>query len=117
MNDEASRLLRELAQQTDARALAACTESLLSLSHSKPFASAVAERDCSYCSSSAAAAWTSSRGRRSRHSELCRRHRSASDASSFILFKPFYAHRLHLCALRRGCGALCSMQERGELTD
>ena len=47
MNDheEASRLLRELAQQTDARALAACTESLLSLSHSKPFASAVAERD------------------------------------------------------------------------
>ena len=47
MNDheEASRLLRELAQQTDARALAACTESLLSLSHSKTFASAVAERD------------------------------------------------------------------------
>ena len=44
-HDEASRLLRELAQQTDARALAACTESLLSLSHSKPFASAVAERD------------------------------------------------------------------------
>ena len=52
MNDheEASRLLRELAQQTDARALAACTESLLSLSHSKPFASAIAERDAPRCS-------------------------------------------------------------------
>ena len=44
MNDheEASRLLRELGSRRT-HALAACTESLLSLSHSKPFASPVAE--------------------------------------------------------------------------